>query len=85
MGRARLLIAALVLASGATAQESPRPRTAQASGHNHLDCYCRAQGRTFAVGETACLRMPQGGRMAVCEMALNVTSWGVTEQTCPES
>jgi len=49
------------------------------------DCYCRAQGRIFGIGDTICLRGPQGSRMARCSMELNVTSWRLSEQPCPES
>jgi hypothetical protein len=51
----------------------------------HEQCYCRAQGRTFAVGESACLRTAAGPRVAECGMVLNNTSWRFTEQPCPES
>lgn len=49
------------------------------------DCVCRAQGRTFSVGESACLRTPMGARLAQCGMVLNNTSWTFTERPCPES
>jgi hypothetical protein len=49
------------------------------------ECVCRAQGRTFAVGESACLRTPTGARVALCGMVQNNTSWHFTEQPCPES
>ena len=58
---------------------------AQAPGHNPLDCYCRAQGRMFAPGESICLRTPQGARMAECQMVINVMSWGLTDRPCPDS
>jgi hypothetical protein len=49
------------------------------------DCVCRAQGRTFAVGESVCLRTATGPRVAFCGMVLNNTSWELTERSCPES
>ena len=60
-----------------------RPQAVQA--HDPLNCYCRAQGKTFAVGETACLRTGEGPRLAECGMVLNNTSWQFTGRTCPES
>lgn len=63
----------------------PSLRQAQAPAHNPLDCWCRAQGRIFAIGESICLRTAAGGRMAECRMETNVTSWGITDQPCPES
>ena len=49
------------------------------------DCLCRAAGRTYAVGESACLRTPAGARIADCGMVLNNTSWEFTERSCPDS
>lgn len=57
----------------------------QAQAHDPLSCFCRAQGRTFAVGETACLRTGEGPRVAECGMVLNNTSWQFTARPCPES
>jgi len=57
---------------------------AQAPAHNPMDCYCRANGRMFAVGEKICLRTAQGPRLAECGMVLNNTSWGISEKPCPE-
>jgi hypothetical protein len=58
---------------------------AQAPGHNPLDCYCRAQGRFYAEGETVCLKTSDGPRIAQCDMALNVMSWIITPKPCPEA
>ncbi|HEX2727544.1 MAG TPA: hypothetical protein VHN20_17100 [Beijerinckiaceae bacterium] len=76
------------LATPAAAEE-PRhqlmtDRPAQAQWHGP-DCICRAQGRTFAVGQNACLQTPAGPRVAECGMVLNNTSWRVTELPCPET
>ncbi|KAA2242365.1 hypothetical protein F0L46_02855 [Salinarimonas soli] len=60
-----------------------RARTAQADPH--AECYCRAQGRQFGMGEQVCLRSPEGPRMARCVMDLNVTSWRFTQDPCPDS
>jgi hypothetical protein len=61
------------------------PRTEMAQSGHSADCVCRAGGRTFAVGESACLRTAAGARVALCGMVLNNTSWQVTERSCPES
>ena len=57
----------------------------QAQAHDPMNCYCRAQGKTFAVGEIACLRTSEGPRVAECGMVLNNTSWQFTARPCPES
>ena len=93
--RRAAILAGLLAWSPAPAHERPHgpltPASAGATpvhrvqaGHS-LDCYCRAQGRLFALGETVCLRTPEGARMAECRMVVNVMSWGVTERPCPDS
>ncbi len=57
----------------------------QAPGHSPLDCYCRAEGRTFAPGETICLKTSDGPRLAQCRMEINVMSWSITPRPCPEA
>jgi hypothetical protein len=73
--RAPIAIAALsLLASlGASAAWSPA----------YADCICRAPGRVFQLGERACLRTPQGSRLAICGMVLNNTSWLFSDVPCP--
>jgi hypothetical protein len=81
-------IASLACAFGqpAAAQEpAPQPRPMQAQAHDPAECFCRAQGTTFAVGQTACLRTSEGPRVAECGMVLNNTSWHFTQRACPES
>ena len=75
----------LLLAGPATALDEPMVHRTQAPDHNPLDCYCRAQGRIFAPGESVCLKTAQGARMAQCRMEINVMSWSITEAPCPES
>jgi hypothetical protein len=58
---------------------------AQVPGHNPLDCYCRAQGKTVPMGETACLKTDEGPRLAQCRMEINVMSWNITSKPCPEA
>jgi hypothetical protein len=82
------LSAALILSSAALAHDpGPGPvlHTIQAPLHDPLNCYCRAQGKVFAVGETACLRTGEGPRVAECGMVLNNTSWQFTGRACPQS
>jgi len=74
-----LIFLALLTGTPANAQQ------AQAPGHNPLDCYCRAEGRTFAQGETICLKTSEGPRLAQCQMAVNVMSWSITSKPCPEA
>jgi hypothetical protein len=60
-------------------------QTTQAPAHNPLDCWCLAKGRRFAPGESVCLKTAEGGRMAECRMEINVMSWGLTDEPCPET
>ena len=46
------------------------------------DCTCRARGRDFTLGQSVCLAMPKGARIATCAMVLNNTSWQFTETPC---
>jgi hypothetical protein len=81
-----VLIAPTWLSPGAWAGEVRPIRTAQSiPPHDPSQCYCRAQGRMFALGESVCLRTAEGPRIAECRMVTNVTSWGVTERRCPDS
>jgi hypothetical protein len=69
----------LLLGSEASAQQTP------SSPQHGPDCTCRVEGRSIAVGATACLRTAEGPRIAECAMVLNNTSWHITTTTCPES
>jgi len=71
----------LVLAAHAPAGVQP----AQAPGHNPLECYCRAEGKNFSIGETICLKTAEGPRLAQCRMEINVMSWSITSRPCPEA
>ena len=53
-----------------------------AGGVAWADCTCRAGGRDYELGRTACLSTPQGLRLATCGMALNNTSWRFTDTPC---
>jgi len=74
-------------ATSACAQETystVAPAT-QAQVNDHANCFCRAQGRSFAVGQNVCLHTPDGPRIAECGMVLNNTSWHFTDRPCPET
>lgn len=75
------VIAGALLSSigGAAAQQTAAPT------QHAPDCTCRVEGRSIAVGATACLRTAEGPRVAECDMVLNNTSWRITARTCPES
>lgn len=48
-----------------------------------INCTCRYKGEDFHLGDIVCLSTPKGPRMAQCEMALNNTSWTITDGPCP--
>lgn len=60
------------------------PTQAQAV-NPHLNCTCRANGRSYAIGERVCLSTPTGRRVAECRMQQNVTSWTLGPDDCSES
>jgi hypothetical protein len=78
------MLAQLPAAAAARAEEAAPASQVQPIQHA-AECFCRAQGRMFAVGETICLRTPGGPRLAQCALEVNVTSWRLSEQVCPES
>ncbi|MDX8523837.1 hypothetical protein RFM68_04890 [Mesorhizobium sp. MSK_1335] len=44
---------------------------------------CLANGKSFNVGETACLTVAGGSHLARCDMVLNNTSWTRIKDECP--
>ena len=54
---------------------NPSLHHVQMTGQSHANCFCRAQGRMFAYGESVCLEDAGGAALAQCQMELNVTSW----------
>lgn len=50
-----------------------------------VDCTCRFSGNDFHIGDSICMRSPQGLRMAVCGMVQNNTSWQFTNTPCPSA
>ncbi|POR53214.1 hypothetical protein CYD53_104190 [Bosea psychrotolerans] len=79
---------ALLLLLGASARAEDRaipfdpPRLAQSP---EPLCYCWSEGRKIAEGAIACIRTTQGRRLAACGRVINMMSWEVTENPCPES
>jgi hypothetical protein len=79
---------ALLLLLGAPARAEDRaipfdpPRLAQSP---EPLCYCWSEGRKIAEGAIACIRTTQGRRLAACGRVINMMSWEVTENPCPES
>lgn len=58
------------------------PRLAQAP---EPLCFCWSDGRKIAEGAMACIRTSQGRRLASCGRVINMMSWEVTQNPCPES
>ena len=44
---------------------------------------CLANGKSFKVGETACLTIAGESHLARCDMVLNNTSWTKVKEECP--
>jgi hypothetical protein len=45
-------------------------------------CTCRAEGRTYDMGDEICLATPAGRRIMRCAMVINMPSWTPTERSC---
>ena len=83
------LTAALLLATFEAAAQATSPAIAldpprQAQAPEPL-CFCWNDGRKIAEGATACIRTTQGRRLAACGRVINMMSWQVTENPCPET
>ncbi|TIS03911.1 MAG: hypothetical protein E5X14_23215 [Mesorhizobium sp.] len=44
---------------------------------------CLANGKSFKLGETACLTIAGESHLARCDMVLNNTSWTKVQDDCP--
>jgi hypothetical protein len=75
-------IIAVAMPAAAVAQEGLVP-PGQRAVQPLIDCTCRYQGQDFHLGEVICLSTGSGPRIAQCEMALNNTSWTITDGPCP--
>lgn len=58
--------------------------TTAASAQN-ISCTCRYKGSDYGIGESICLKSPDGMKMATCSMVLNNTSWKFSNAPCPLS
>jgi len=47
------------------------------------DCTCRYDGGRVELGQTVCMKTPQGERLARCDMAINNPSWTFIDALCP--
>jgi hypothetical protein len=81
----RIALAALIATTIAPPAFAQASRDGEKRVAEALECRCLAQGRSFGLGETACLRTSEGPRLAECGMVLNNTSWRFTQRPCPES
>ncbi|MFK0690400.1 hypothetical protein ACFX5Q_19670 [Mesorhizobium sp. IMUNJ 23033] len=63
-----MAIAALAMASATPAFAAPE---------------CLANGKSFQVGQVACLTLGEKSHLARCEMVLNNTSWTKIHDDCP--
>jgi hypothetical protein len=79
--RSLAFLVGLLIAGPTLAQTSSTSPQAQ----HAADCTCRVEGRSVAVGATACLRTADGPKLAECGMVLNNTSWQITRRPCPEA
>ncbi|WP_245566139.1 hypothetical protein [Stappia stellulata] len=66
------MAALLLFAAGAASQQDAR-----------ASCTCRYFGQDYQLGETVCLRGPNGMQLARCSMLLNNTTWKPLEDGCP--
>lgn len=48
-------------------------------------CFCWTDGKKIAEGRTACIRTANGRRLAECGRVINMMSWQVSDEICPES
>nr|WP_245452048.1 hypothetical protein [Mesorhizobium waimense] len=68
MARATLAMAAATLAMATPAFTAPE---------------CLANGKSFQIGQVACLTLGNESHLARCEMVLNNTSWTKIHDDCP--
>ena len=62
-----------------------RPGASAGGAPRAIECHCRANGRTYELGERVCLPTPSGQRVAECRMVQNVTSWSFGSEDCSVS
>lgn len=59
----------------------PDGRTVGESGAP-IPCLCRANDRSYKVGEVVCLSTPRGLLKASCQRVENITSWIIADEPC---
>lgn len=84
---ASILIAAAVAlpaqAIAALAQDTSTPgASAIPQSSDRFEYMCRANGRFVRQGDTACIPTPNGRRIAMCAVAINLLNWNVSERAC---
>lgn len=86
MARLRLffIAACALLTTDASAADAAEAQIAPGPDP-HINCTCRAQGRSYHIGERVCLSTPKGYRVAECRMQQNVTNWAVSPEDCSVS
>ena len=72
-------LAAALAAAGAAALAGT---AAAQTAHNPDNCFCRSRAGQSPIGARLCIAQPEGWRVAVCSMDLNVTSWRPTQERC---
>ncbi|MBK9082206.1 MAG: hypothetical protein IPL88_09100 [Rhizobiales bacterium] len=83
MARAyRLRSSALAAALAAAGAAYPAGPAAAQTAHDPDNCYCRSRAGQAPIGARLCIAQPEGWRIAVCSMDLNVTSWRPTQERC---
>lgn len=82
-GLAWLAMALSLGLGSAAAQTVPQGQITPAA--EDPPCFCWADGRKIAEGQTACIRTSTGRRLAACDRVINMMSWRVSDEICPES
>jgi hypothetical protein len=89
MRRAALIFTAMVTAAlEAAAQPADAPRRIPFTPGPPVSlppCTCRAEGRSWLVGDSICLKTPNGERLAICTTDENVTTWRISPVPCATS
>ncbi|AMX93244.1 hypothetical protein EN962_11200 [Mesorhizobium sp. M7A.F.Ca.CA.001.09.2.1] len=54
-------------------------------GTAFADQECLANGKSYQIGQVACLTVAEQSHLARCDMVLNNTSWTKIGDSCPEN
>lgn len=80
-----LLFLSLFFAPPSAASTGPvaaSSASAEAVADRLPPCTCRADGRSYDMGDEICLATPAGRRIMRCTMVINMPSWTPTERSC---